>query len=165
MAARKATTMNAAGGSRSMRSCVVCRATRPVAQMLPLHYVRGNVVATPSVGGRGAHVCVAGTCLSALSDHELRRAFRLRSLGPEAVPTLAQLHQVAERRLDEVVALARRQGLLASASGDDAHRRDSEEQVGKIAPGRLADRAAYWRNVCYETRGDRAESATVGRGA
>lgn len=173
--------------TEAMRSCVVCRESKPQSSLLRLALVQGEIVAAAH-GGRGAYVCVARQCLQKLPGA------LARALG-EAVPPLdnsallASLEEVARRRLLEKVGLARRTGVLthgverlantggslvlvatdlserssrvfearqpAVADGAELGHAAGMGWVGAvgIAPGRLADEAAYWLALWYESRG------------
>lgn len=136
------------GSLRASRSCVVCRQRRPATRLLALACAHR---------GRAAYVCIDMACLTELSARDVCRALRTGSPDGVTLPTLAELNVLAARNLRETLLLARRAG---DAMTDDASGLD-----GNIRAGRLADRAAYWRNLWYETHGHGETGANLRRGA
>jgi predicted RNA-binding protein YlxR (DUF448 family) len=189
------------------RTCVVCRARRPMSTLIRVARHDGAVtLGGASTGGRGAHVCIARDCLRGLSGRCLARAFRASELAPlDSSRVLRELHNLAQRRVLETIGLSRRIGILAcgvdrlavqpsagdqsrqgssmgivlvaSDAADRSRRRLKGAQpfvqaasIGQAAgqgpvgavgikPGRLAERAAYWLAVWYETHPPELDAA------
>ncbi|MGA1078622.1 MAG: YlxR family protein [Nitriliruptoraceae bacterium] len=87
---------DATGGAprRPVRTCVVCRATRPQDELLRV-VVRGAALTEDPgsrLGGRGAYLCPRTACLQGAGARDgaaLRRA--LRAPGVDVGPALARL--------------------------------------------------------------------------
>lgn len=92
------------------RSCVVCRAVRPPEALVALGVIGNEVVLGARGGARGAHVCLDRECLETCGPKHLARAFR-RAVHV-TTPLVELAHALAERKLYELVGLARRQGSL-----------------------------------------------------
>lgn len=101
------------GDSSSERTCVVCRKARSPHELLRLSCTAGRVHFALRAQGRGAWVCVRHACISGLSQKALARAFRQPvSEAVEATTLLEEARALAERRVLEMVGLARRQACL-----------------------------------------------------
>ncbi len=98
----------------SERTCIVCHAAHVPEELLRLQYEAGRVYVAPRARGRGAWVCARLECLSAISPKALARAFKGPILEPFAPAELVdEAECLAERRVLEMIGLARRQQALA----------------------------------------------------
>ena len=96
----------------SERTCVVCRAVRPPAELLRLICVDTQVAVCARGKGRGSYVCLQHSCLSGLNAKGLSRAFKCR-VDPTSVQTiLLRSKELARKNILETVGLARRAGVL-----------------------------------------------------
>lgn len=97
-----------------VRSCVVCRAQKDPAELVRLSIEEGVLSVGNPFKGRGAWVCVRMACLEALSTSHVSRSFKAAtSIEPSFV---TELHSLAERRVMEMLGLARRQNGLTLGS-------------------------------------------------
>jgi predicted RNA-binding protein YlxR (DUF448 family) len=171
-----------------LRSCIVCRAERPQAELVRLRERSGVAYIEGPGAGRGAWVCIRSECLDAVDARALSRAFKKPVAAPEAGGLRAVLAHIALQKLHSLLGLARRQGVLVIgqdrvkseptgfvAVAEDASERSRDlagpgaavfadsnglskstglmgVSVLGIAPGSLADQAAYWLAVWYESR-------------
>lgn len=97
--------------AESQRSCVVCRCTRAPHELVALQVVGDRLALGHRLRGRGAWVCLSRACLEQLTSRHAARAFRQAVSAPDTL--LAEGHALAERKVFELIGLARRQGALA----------------------------------------------------
>jgi predicted RNA-binding protein YlxR (DUF448 family)/ribosomal protein L7Ae-like RNA K-turn-binding protein len=113
----------------SMRTCVTCRQTRPQDELLRLGVASGVVCVGRPGKGRSAYVCIDRQCMSHLAIKNLAQTLRCQVRFPDAsllapnrsdtsgpAVLMALVHMMAERRVLEVLGLARRSGELVIGS-------------------------------------------------
>lgn len=105
--------------SDAVRSCVVCRRERSQDALVRVGQIDGHPIVGRPGRGRSAYVCVARACLENLSAAALSRGLR-HAVQLDRVQFVEELHRLAERRVLEMVGLARRQGALVFGVDDVA---------------------------------------------
>jgi predicted RNA-binding protein YlxR (DUF448 family) len=184
---------SAAPEAGATRTCVVCRQERAPSSLLRIGALDGVAVVGRPDRGRSAWVCVRRECFDRVSARALSRGMR-QAVSVDEMRFLDDLHGFAERRVLEMVGLARRQGGLRTGVeevtggsgvvlvandlssrgrrglGDAARIFVDGLALGRAAGmgwlgaaridvERLAEQAAYWFGVWYESRSTGAAGA------
>lgn len=146
------------------RTCVVCATPRPQNDLLRLSVAESRVLFGATDPGRGAHVCVEQSCLAGLNARNLARAFRRPVPSPDTGRLRLELHSLAQRRVLEMVGLARRQGALRVGVERMASARTREDSKLGLALV-STDLSARSRRELGEQVSEFADSETLGRAA
>jgi hypothetical protein len=107
-------------GRRPQRSCIGCR--KVLDQALLVRYVlspQGEVVVDygRKLPGRGVYTCFARACIEmAVKRQQFDRAFKGRNLTPQSTTLLASLSEQSERRVLNLLGMARKSGAALSGS-------------------------------------------------
>ncbi|MBN1960731.1 MAG: DUF448 domain-containing protein [Deltaproteobacteria bacterium] len=94
------------------RSCVVCRQSRPLFELLRLYEKNGAVIIGDPTGGRGAWICYKHPCLEKLDARLVSKALRKPVVVCEPNLMRKALVDIAQQKIFTVLGLARRQGIL-----------------------------------------------------
>ncbi len=139
------------------RTCVVCRTCRPREAMLALCERAGVVYFGRESSGRGAWVCIDRACIARLDAKGLARAFRKAVLFDGDVDVNAVVAALAERRIYELLGLARRQGVLVVGYDNVESAGAARVIIASDASPRSQDRLATFAPVVF------GDSASLGR--
>jgi predicted RNA-binding protein YlxR (DUF448 family)/ribosomal protein L7Ae-like RNA K-turn-binding protein len=131
------------------RTCLGCRRQRPRAELVRI--VRGPDGAAvfdleARLPGRGAWVCPAAACLDRLAAGALAHVLRAPVLLPEPAARRATLGAALERRVGNLLGMARRvRALVVGQTGVRAALRDGRAALLLLASDLPPDTLASWR--------------------
>ena len=119
----------------SMRQCIVCRQSSSADDLMPVRATgleATNAAAASPTTGRRAYVCINKGCLAGLQSKMLGRALRTDASHADLHDLEANLHSLSQKRLLELLGLARRHGDLLFGVDDLSelcrHEPDLKEQ-------------------------------------
>lgn len=122
------------GAEGATRTCAVCRTSRAPEELVRLRERGGVACVDGPDGGRGVWVCIRRDCLEKADARTLARGFKKPVQVPdEPGGLLGVVERISEKKVLELLGLARRQGVLIV--GQD---RVASEPVGLVVAAREA---------------------------
>lgn len=104
--------VNVPAATTPERTCIVCRQPRATLELVRLACTGGIVTPAVKGTGRGAWVCASSGCLEKVSAPVLARAFKHPVASFSSDELFLQLELLAQRRVLEMIGLARRSHAL-----------------------------------------------------